>query len=410
MTKQDKKRAEWTQVLEFLQVLYKETYKGYKKVSLTDIHKHCGINDANKQYLINKALVELGIITFSGTQPRTRLTYWKHEKMPNYMMSKSVIDKINLYKLNKEKNKLDLENLKRRGLVPIINEPMVKLKPKAIEKAKERIAKQTEKSMGKKGKSCDYAFTIDTDKGQKLVYDHLKLMKHSYYPKVTSFINRYKNEQIKGGLTKAVQMYGLNGTVALSINKLGCIRNGYIDKTVSADQIIAGVLEYWKNKLVNLNHFTDIIISNVDPMLEDFDNEYHVNTTDNIKADFEITIVNEDEALQSLKTQLSKSIEEENKALFELVNENERNAPKQTLSLDELEAEVSKRQRELMSDSEVAWATVIKDINVKISNLENRKTEILSKIDELKDELVYVSNALTKANEIRPIMNEFINL
>ncbi|TXG85510.1 MAG: hypothetical protein E6R13_02100 [Spirochaetes bacterium] len=330
--------------------------------------------------------------------------------MPNVIMAKSVYDKMQLYFVNKEKTKQDLENLKRRGLVPIINEPMVKLKPKAIEKAKGRIVKQTVNSMGKKGKSCDYAFTIDTDKGQKLVYDHLKLMKHSYYPKVTSFINRYKNEQIKGGLTKAVQMYGLNGTVALSINKLGCIRNGYIDKTVSADQIIAGVLEYWKNKLVNLNHFTDIIISNVDPMLEDFDNEYHVNTTDNIKADFEVTIVNEDEALQSLKTQLSKSLEEDNKALFELVNENERNVPKRPISLDELETEISKRQRELMSDSEVAWATVIKDINVKITNLENRKTEILSKIDELKDELVHVSNSLTKANEIRPIMNEFINL
>lgn len=405
MTKLDKKRAEWTQILEFLQVLYKETYKGYKKISLTEIHKHCGINAADKQYLINKALTDLGIITFSGTRPKTRLTYWKHSQMPNYIMAKSVIEKVNLYKLNKEKNKQDLENLKRRGLVPIINEPMVKLKPKAIKKAK-----QTANSMSKKGKRCDYAFTVDTDNGQKLVYDHLKLKKHSYYSKVASFINRYKNEQIKGALTKAIKMYGLNGTVASSMNKLGCIRNGYVELTVSPDQVIAGVLEYWKNKLVNINHFSDIIISNVDPMLEDFDNEYHVNTTDNIKADFEVTIVNEDEALQSLKTQLSKSLEEDNKALFELVNENEGNVPKRPISLDELETEISKRQRELMSDSEIAWATVLKDINIKITNLENRKTVILNKIDELKDELVNVSNALTKANEIRPVMNEFINL
>jgi hypothetical protein len=235
-------------------------------------------------------------------------------------------------------------------------------------------------------------------------------MKHSYYPKVTSFINRYKNEQIKGGLTKAVQKYGLIGTVALSINKLGCIRDGYIDNAVSTDQIIAGVLEYWKNKLVNIKHFSDIIIFNVDPMLKDFDNEYPVNASGNIKADFEVTIENEDEALQSFKNDLAKSIEEDNKALLELVNENERNVPKRPISLDELETEISKRQRELMSDSEVAWATVIKDINVKITNLENRKTDILNKIEELKDELVYVSNALNKANEIRPIMNEFINL
>lgn len=406
MTKQDKKRAEWTQVLEFLQVLYKGTYKGYKKIYLTEIHKHCGINAKDKQYLINKALSDLGIITFSGTQPKTRLTYWKHSQMPNYIMAKSVIEKVNLYKINKEKNKQDLENLKRRGLVPIINEPMVKLKPKAIEKAKERIAKQNKKSMDKRGKNYDYAFTIDTDNGKKIVYDHLKLIKHSYYSKVASFINRYKKEQIQCGLTNAIKMYGLNGTVGSSMNKLGCIRNGYVENAVSPDQVIAGVLEYWKNKMVNLKHFSDIIITNVDPMLEDFETE---NPTD-IKADFEFTIVNEDEALESFKNDLAKSIESDNKALLQLVAKNESNAPQKPISLDELQTEISKRQRELMTDSEIAWATVLKDINIKITNLENRKTDILNKIDELKDELVNVSNALNKANEIRPIMNEFINL
>lgn len=410
MTKEDRKKLEISQIHEFLQILYKEIYQGYKQVSLVKIQKHCGITASTKQYLINKAITDLNIVTFIGKGSRDRKCYWKHDQMPNVIMAKSVYDKMQLYFVNKEKEKQDLENLKRRGLVPIINEPMVKLKPKAIEKAKERIAKQIVNSMSKRGKSCDYAFTIDTDKGQKIVYDHLKLIKHSYYPKVTSFIIRYKNEQIKGGLTKAVQMYGLNGTVALSINKLGCIRDGYIDKAVSPDQVIAGVLEYWKNKLVNIKHFSDIIIFNVDPMLKDFDNEYPVNASGNIKADFEVTIENEDEALQSFKNDLAKSIEEENKALFELVTENENNNSKQTLSLYELEAEVSKRQRELMTDIEIAWATVIKDINVKISNLENRKTEILNKIEELKDELVNVSNALNKANEIRPIMNEFINL
>lgn len=403
MTKEDRKKLEISQIHEFLQILYKEIYQGYKQVSLVKIQKHCGITASTKQYLINKAIADLNIVTFIGKGSRDRKCYWKHDQMPNVIMAKSVYDKMQKYFVN-------LENLKRRGLVPIINEPMVKLKPKTIETTKEHIVKQTVNSMGKKGKSCYYVFTIETDKGQKLVYDHLKLMKHSYYSKVASFINRYKTEQIKGGLTKAVAMYGLNGTVAISLDKLGCIRNGYVDKNVSADQIIAGVLEYWKNKMVNIKHFSDIIISNVDPMLKDFDNEYPVNASGNIKADFEVTIENEDEALQSFKNDLAKSLEKDNKALFDLVNENERNVPKRPISLDELETEISKRQRELMSDSEVAWATVIKDINVKITNLENRKTDILNKIEELKDELVYVSNALTKANEIRPIMNEFVNL
>lgn len=233
-----KKKLFKNNVYAFLMDLYKVTYSSYTKVSLTKLQEKHDIVSSGNQWLLNKAIKEMGVIKQIGNTGNIKY-YWSYAEMPNIKLANRIIEKINLYKINKDKTKDDLDKLKNKGLIPINKQKLdyVKIYEKTIKEASTKV-EQTP---------------------SQIKVSVSKLLQHRYYNDVLEFVKFYKSNKLDMKLYDAIKKFNLPSVAGVVMRKYEIFDTvGFLMSDVTPFHIIALIQLYWKNKISNINSYKNI--------------------------------------------------------------------------------------------------------------------------------------------------------